>query len=102
MLQIVESPTRNSRAFLRLQKSKIRAINTHSQQHPSRRSGERSDSRRRNHNKTPSIFQSANKVHLLSDSPPLRAPRHPLRGAPTSNCRKPESNDSGFFTSAEK
>ncbi|MEL0642528.1 hypothetical protein V6260_18210, partial [Pseudoalteromonas aliena] len=35
-LQIVESPTRNSRAFLRLHKNKIRAINTHSQQLPSR------------------------------------------------------------------
>ncbi|MEH6732541.1 MAG: hypothetical protein V7726_18475, partial [Pseudoalteromonas distincta] len=32
-LQIVESPTRNSRAFLRLQKSEMRAINTHSHQH---------------------------------------------------------------------
>ncbi|MBH0028896.1 hypothetical protein I6F53_18180 [Pseudoalteromonas sp. SWN29] len=36
--------------------------------------------------------------HFHYDSLPLWAPRH----YQASNCRKPEFNDSGFFTSAEK
>ncbi|WP_350587668.1 hypothetical protein, partial [Pseudoalteromonas sp. TB5-MNA-CIBAN-0075] len=60
-----ESPTRNSRAFLRLKKSEMCAINTHSQQHPSRRPGERSDSRHKE------------SVAFHCDSPPLWALRHP-------------------------
>ncbi|WP_206774410.1 hypothetical protein, partial [Pseudoalteromonas sp. BSi20495] len=59
------SPTRNSRAFLRLQKSEMCTINIHSHQHPSRRAGERSDSRRKD------------SVAFHCGSPPLWSLRHP-------------------------